>query len=172
MRTAVTISTPASAASGISATSAAPKNTTSDEHERVDDRGDARAGTGAHVDRGAGDRAGRRHAAEQRRHDVRQALAEQLAVGVVAAGVGHAVGDLGRQQALDRGQRGDRERRRRDSSLIRRCDMSGSDGVGSESGSAPMRGDVEVGELGDRRSPPTTASSDAGSDRGARGARP
>ena len=35
----------------------------------------------------------------------------ELAVRVVPADVAHAVGDLGRQQALDRGQQRDRERR-------------------------------------------------------------
>ena len=44
---------------------------------RADELRDA---PGADVDRGAGDRAGRGHAAEQRRGEVRQALAEQLPV--------------------------------------------------------------------------------------------
>ena len=40
---------------------------------------------------------------------MRQTLAEKLPIGVVSTGVGHAVGDLGREQALDGCERGDGE---------------------------------------------------------------
>ena len=93
MRTAVTISTPASAANGILATRSTAEVHDRDQHERVDDGGEPCPGAGSDVDRRACDRAGRRHAAEQRRREVRETLAEQLAVGFVAAGVAHAVGD-------------------------------------------------------------------------------
>ena len=168
IRTAVTISTPASAASGIWATSAPPKNTTTTSTSACTIADDAGAGAGADVDRGAGDRAGRGHAAEQRRDEVGEALAEQLAVGVVAAGVGHAVGDLRRQQALDRGERGDGERRAEQLADAVRAGPTGSDGVGSESGSAPMRATSEPATSATTVAT-TTASSDAGSDRCSRG---
>ena len=82
----------------------ATEDTTTTSTSGVDDGGDAGAGAGADVDRGAGDRTGGRHAAEQRRGDVGESLTEQLAVGIVSVGVGHAVGDLGRQQAFDRSE--------------------------------------------------------------------
>jgi hypothetical protein len=69
-------------------------------------RGDPRPCAGTHVDRGPRDGAGGGHAAEQRRGDVREALADQLAVGVVTLAVGQPVRDLRREQALQRGERG------------------------------------------------------------------
>ena len=84
------------------------------------DRGDTGARAGADVHGGARDRAGRRHAAEQGGRDVGSALAEQLSVGVVFRRVGHPVGDLGRQQALERGERSHRERGREE--VARRAD--------------------------------------------------
>ena len=131
IRHAVTISTPASAASGISATSAPPRYTTPSEHDRVGDRRQAGASTGAHVHRGAGDRAGRRHAPEQRRDQVGEALTEQLAVGIVRCGVAHAVGDLRREQALEPGEQRDRERGREELARAAPADTLGSDGAGS-----------------------------------------
>ena len=92
----------------------------------------------ADIDRGPRDRAGGGHAAEQGRDDVGKALTEQLAVGIVPLGVGHAVGDLGREQALDRGQRGDGERGR-DQRLHLQNEVEGRDGAGSEFGSEPIR---------------------------------
>ena len=65
---------------------------------------DAREGAGravADVGGGACDGAGGGKAAEQRRDDVGRALADEFLVGVVAR-AGHAVGDHGRQQRLDR----------------------------------------------------------------------
>ena len=91
-----------------------------EQHHGVHDRGQPRARAGADVDGGARDRRGRRDAAEQRRHEVGQALTEQLAVGVVARRDAHRVGDRGRQQALQGGERGHgegRERRARAGSL-------------------------------------------------------
>ena len=64
----------------------------------------------AHVGRGARDRAGRGESAEQRRDDVRDALTDQLLIGVVPR-ARHAVRDHRRQQRLDRAEHRDRERR-------------------------------------------------------------
>ena len=57
------------------------------EHECVDDGRKPCSRAGADIDRRAGDRSGCRHSTEQRRHEVGQALPEQLAIGVVAARV-------------------------------------------------------------------------------------
>src|SRR3546814_13744477 len=64
----------------------------------------------ADVGGGAGDGTRRRQAAEAGRSGVGNALRDQLAVGAVAC-TGHAVGDHGRQQALDTGKEGDGEGR-------------------------------------------------------------
>src|SRR5690606_7588832 len=76
----------------------------------VGEGGEPGRGAGPDVHGGTGDGAGRRDAAEQRRGQVRQALAEQLPVGIVLLPHGHAVRDLRRQQGLQGGQRrhGDR----------------------------------------------------------------
>ncbi|CPQ89308.1 Uncharacterised protein [Bordetella pertussis] len=58
----------------------------------------------------ARDGAGGGKAAEQRRDDIGQALADQFLVGIVA-GAGHAVGHHGRQQGFDGAQHGDGESR-------------------------------------------------------------
>jgi len=136
----------------------------------VDGGGRARAGTGADVDGRAGDGAGGRHPAEERGGQVGEALPEQLAVGVVAAGVGHAVGDLGRQQALDGREGGDGER---GAEQVAHLDSEtlGSDGSGSESGRAPMRATSAPVTCATTVAA-TTASSDDGSDRWALGAPP
>ena len=65
----------------------------------------------AHVRGRARDRAGRRQTADDRRHDVGDALREELHVGVVPV-TAHPVGDDRRQQRLDGTQHRDRQRRR------------------------------------------------------------
>ncbi len=75
----------------------------------MDDRGRTGLRAGANVDRRARDRPGRRHPADERHSDIRESLAHQLTVGIVVLAVGHPVGDLGRQQALERRERRDRE---------------------------------------------------------------
>ena len=85
IRTAVSISTPASAASGISDDERSREQNDEDQHHRVGDRGEARPRPGAHVDGGACDRSGRRHPSEERRGKVRESLAEQLAVRIVTS---------------------------------------------------------------------------------------
>lgn len=63
-------------------------------------------GASAHIHCGARDCAGRWHASEQWRHEVCESLAEQLSVRVMAANIGHSVGDLRREKALDGGENG------------------------------------------------------------------
>ena len=87
-----------------------------DEHdrqqgERLRDGGQSRSCARTDIDRGPGDGGGRRDAAEERDHEVGHALAEELAVRVVALTHRHAVGDRGGHQALEGGQGGDRDRR-------------------------------------------------------------
>ena len=111
MRIAVSMSTPASAASGIRATSEPPDEDDEHEHERVDDRGDtvrAPARTFTAV-RAIAPVAGMPPKSGEARFG--EALPEQLTFGVVAGGVGHAVGDLRRQQALHGGEQRHRDRR-------------------------------------------------------------
>ena len=110
MCTAVTMRTPARAARGMRATSPAPAITTATRTTactmaatRV--RAPARTLTAV---RAMAPVAG--IPPKSGASDVGHALAEQLPVRVVGPAVGHAVGDLGRQQALDGGQGGDRER--------------------------------------------------------------
>ena len=167
MRTAVTISTPASAASGIfddQATRRRTRPATSTSACTIG--GDPGAGTGADVDRRAGDRTGGGHAAEQRRHEVGEALTEELAVGVVASAVGHAVGDLGRQQALDR-RRARRPRAPADSSSLIAVERDVGQRRQRQRGRAatPMRADVQRRPAAATTVAATTASSDAGSAR-------
>ena len=108
IRTQVANRTPARAASGMPETSGAATKTRASSDQRVGDRGQPGGGSGAHVDRGPGDRGRGGDAAEQRHDDVRQPLPEQLPVGVVVLVDGHRVGDRRAQQALQRGERGDR----------------------------------------------------------------
>ena len=118
----------------------------------------------AHVHRGPGDRAGRGHPAEQRRGEVGEALAEQLASGVVPSGVAHAVGDLGREQTLEIGQRAptanaaETDHRRAD----RR--ERGSEGVGRRPGQRADARSTSSGDAGETVAT-TTASSEAGNAR-------
>ncbi|MCY1413089.1 hypothetical protein D9M71_285140 [compost metagenome] len=77
---------------------------------RMDDPRQRAVAAVADVGRGAGDGAGGGEAAEQRRGDVGDALADQFLVGVVA-GAGHAVGDHRREQRLDGAEHGDGEGR-------------------------------------------------------------
>ena len=109
MRTAVTMSTPARAASGIWETRPPRNSTISRSTTAWTTAASAGAGPSADVHRGASDRAGGGHAAEQRRDQVRESLAEQLTVRVVPGPVGHPVGDLRGQQTLDRSEQRDRE---------------------------------------------------------------
>ncbi len=79
-----------------------------------------------HVHRGASDGTGRRHAPEQRGDEVGEPLTEQLPIGIVRFGVAHAVGDLGREQALETSEERHRERGRRQltelqSAEVRQC---------------------------------------------------
>ena len=78
------------------------------QEHRVQHARDRRTRAGAHVGRGARDRAGRGQAAEQRRADVGDALRDQFAVGAMAA-ADHAVGDDRRQQRFDAGEERDGE---------------------------------------------------------------
>ena len=116
----------------------------------------------AHVHRGAGDRAGGGHAAEQRRDEVGEALAEQLAVGIVRFGVAHAVGDLGREQALEPGEQRHRERGRHQlasCSPPRARERTAPEGP---TGASPMRGALmPVTPASDRRRRPPRATSRA-----------
>ncbi len=76
--------------------------------DRVQHAGYRRLGAGTDIGGGAGDGAGNRNAAEYDRSDIGDPLADQFAVGAVAAAA-HAVGDDGAQQQLDGRQQGDRE---------------------------------------------------------------
>ena len=84
IRIAVAMRTPASAANGISLDRARERNDDDEQHERVDERGQPGRGAAADVDCGARDGGGRGDAAEERAREVGDALAEQLAVWVVA----------------------------------------------------------------------------------------
>ena len=102
MPMAVAMRTPARAASGITPTHGdATSTTTSSASDWVTAASRDRAPE-RDVDRGPGDRRGGRDPAEQRRHQVRHPLSEQLAVGVVPLANAHAVGHRRRQQALER----------------------------------------------------------------------
>ena len=63
-----------------------------------------------HVGRGPGDGAGGGQAAEQGRADIGRALRQHLGVGAMGA-ADHPVRDHGREQRLDRRQKGDHESR-------------------------------------------------------------
>ncbi|MPN60503.1 hypothetical protein SDC9_208231 [bioreactor metagenome] len=71
---------------------------------------DGARGTAFHVGHGARNGAGGRHAAEERRDEVGNALRHQLLVRVVAV-IDHAVGHARAQQRLDRAQQRQRDRR-------------------------------------------------------------
>ena len=73
--------------------------------------GDRRLRTGPNVGRGAGDRAGGRQSAEQRRQDVRDPLCGQLDVGIVTV-ARHPIRDDGGEQRFDRAEHGDGQGRR------------------------------------------------------------
>lgn len=73
------------------------------------ERGQLRTRAGAHVHRRTGDGGGGRDPAEHGGGEVGQPLAEEFAIGVVALAHGHLVGHGGGEQALQRGQRRDRE---------------------------------------------------------------
>ncbi len=99
--------------------------------------------------------------------DVGEPLAEELAVGIVARRVGHAVGDLRRQQALDRRE----QRRPRAPGRAARCIVElrrrAAIGAGSESGQRAdarrRRGRTQLGDdrRGDDRERATRAATDA-----------
>ena len=91
-------------ASGAAATS------TTSSVSGVDHARDRRSGARADVRGGAGDGAGGRQPAEDRRHDVGDALRDELDVRVVPVAA-HAIGDDGRHQRLDGAEHGDRQRR-------------------------------------------------------------
>ena len=97
-----------SAASGMYPASGAARNTTSEEHERVDDRRDRCARAGANVRRRARDRARGGDAAGERAKNIRDSLGHQFLVGIVAR-IGHAVGDHRGEERFDRAQRGNGE---------------------------------------------------------------
>ncbi|GAA5050069.1 hypothetical protein GCM10023318_19820 [Nocardia callitridis] len=75
-------------------------------------RGQPRPSAGANVDGGTRDRTGGGDTTEQWRGDIRQALAEQFAVGVVARADRHGVRRGRRKQRLEGGQRRDGQRGR------------------------------------------------------------
>ena len=134
--TVVASSTPPSAASGMTPTTCPATSTNSSRIACVGEGRQSRAGAGAHVDGGAGDRGGGRHPAEQRHDEVRQPLPEQLAVGIVLLPDAHRVGDGRAEQALQRGQRrhgqGGRQQRRhprRVKEVCRRCRDAGGQGA-------------------------------------------
>ena len=110
----------------------------------VGERGEPRPGAGPHVDRGAGDRACGGHPAEQGGDEVGDALAEQLAVRVVALVDGHPVGDGGRQQALQCGERGGPRRPRAAAPGWWRGRGNRQGRCGQPGGQYPDPGDVEV----------------------------
>ena len=82
------------------------------QRQRVHDAGDGRAGAGADIGHRAGDGARGRHAAEEWRDDVGDALCHQLLVGIVAWLAAHLVGHTRAQQRLDGAEQGDRHGRR------------------------------------------------------------
>ena len=129
----------------------------------VDDGGEPRGRAAADVDRGARDRRGGGHAAEQRADQVGHALAEQLPVGVVAL----ATRSSRRRRSPTAGSRARRARRPRAAGTSRSGEVAprgppAAAVPGGPTGSAPMRGDVEASDLAQRRWPSTTASSEPG----------
>ena len=111
IRTAVTMRHPAALRAGCGHEPAAD-----DDHERAARRRGrwpprGYAAPAADVDGGAGDRAGRGHAAEQRRDDVREALPEQLAIGVVAGTSAMPSATLAESRLSMAARSGDGERR-------------------------------------------------------------
>ena len=110
MRQAVTISTPASAASGMRPISGPSANTLSSSTPAWMKLTTPRHAAALDADAAAGDRRRGRHAAEERDEHIADALADQLLVAVQRL-AGHRRADRAAQQALDRAQRGDRDRR-------------------------------------------------------------
>ncbi len=107
------------------------------QHEhRVRETGHAGFCAGQHVGAGAGDDAGGRHAAEQRRQDVGRALRQQFAVGLVAV-AGHVVGHHGGQQRFHADQNGDGEGRAHQFQQMRQADLRA--GWGRAAWTAPGR---------------------------------
>ena len=76
------------------------------QEHRVHDAGEWARGTIADAGRRARDRASRCEPTENWREDVGRTLADQFLVGIVA-GAGHAIGDDGSQQRLDRAEKRD-----------------------------------------------------------------
>ena len=104
----------------------------------MQDAGDRGLAASRDVGAGARDDAGRRQAAEQRRGDVGDALAEDLDVGAVPP-AGDGVRRHRRQQAFDADQEGDREARSETRGRWCSSDRSGSFGAGSDAGMPPNR---------------------------------
>ena len=77
------------------------------------------------------------HAAEGHGRDIGDALGHQLAVGAMPAPA-HAVGDHGREQALDRAEERDGHRVRQHGADLGQVE-GGSAGAGSERGTSPNR---------------------------------
>ncbi len=78
-----------------------------EQHDRVRERGEAGTGARLDVDGRARDRRRRRDPAEERDDEVRDALPEELPIGVVLLADAHRVGDGRAQQALEGGEGGD-----------------------------------------------------------------
>ena len=97
-------------ASGMWEASGAAKSRRPGQRGGVDHARHRRPRAGADVGRGAGDGPGRRQPAEHGRHDVGDALGDELDVRVVLVAA-HPVRDDGREQRLDGAQQGDGERR-------------------------------------------------------------
>jgi hypothetical protein len=108
IRQATTSSSAAIAASGSWSSSGAPNTIASSRKPAWTRAGDRRGGAGAHVRRGARDRAGRREATEQRGQQVAGALGEQFGVRVVLVAA-HRVGRDRRQQRLHRAEQRDHD---------------------------------------------------------------
>jgi hypothetical protein len=80
------------------------------QRECMDNARHRAAGAGAHVGHGAGDGAGGQNAAEERRHQLGDALGHQLLVGIVADMLRrHVVGHPGAQPRLEGAQQRDRD---------------------------------------------------------------
>ena len=131
-----TTSTPASADSGMKLASGAATSMNSSRNSGVHHAGQRAARAGADIGRGARDRAGDADAAEQRGGDVGDALRHQLHV-VAMLAAGHAVGDLGRQQALDAAEQREGERRRQHLAAQCASVIAGSCGAGKPLGMPP-----------------------------------
>jgi len=123
-----------------------------EQHHRVGEGRELGAGAAAHIDRGPGDGRGGRHPAEDRRGQVGQPLPEELAVRVVALPDSHPVRDGRREQALQRGQGTDGERRRQQRSDRAEVD-EGQRGRGQASGQRADLGHIQPRHLDEHRRP-------------------